>query len=57
MKTYEIFLTTGHIYRVEGMIINVDENTGQSIIYSENNPVYTKIVAVIPSTASVRVVS
>lgn len=57
MKTYEIFLITGHIYRVEGMIINIDKNTGQSIIYSENNPIYTKIVAVIPSTASVRVVS
>jgi hypothetical protein len=57
MKTYEIILANGHIYRVEGMIINVDENTGRSIIYSENNPIYVNIVAVIPSDASVWVVS
>lgn len=57
MKTYDIILTNGLIYRVEGIIIRVDENTGQSIIYSENIPGYTKIVAIVPSTALVIVVS
>jgi hypothetical protein len=55
MKTFDIFLADGNFYKVEGMIICVDENTGQAIIYSENNPVYTNIVAIIPPTASVRV--
>jgi hypothetical protein len=52
MKTYEVYLISGHVYRVQGVTVNVNENTGQSIIYAVNS-----IVAVIPSTASIRIIS
>jgi len=51
MKTFEIISGTGETYiNVEGEIITVNENTGQSIIFSKNDPTYTNIVAVIPAT-------
>ena len=52
MKKFKIVLQTGESIIIEGTIIQFSD-TGQSIIYSENNPVYTKIVAIIPSTALV----
>jgi len=52
MKKFKIFFLTGESIIIEGMMIQLSD-TGQSIIYSENNPVYTKIVAIIPVTALV----
>ena len=53
MKTFQVYLSTGQNVKIEGAMINVNEDSGQSIIYSENNPVYSNIVAVIPSNACV----
>jgi hypothetical protein len=57
MKTYQIFLANGETWRVRGAIMVVNKKTGQSIIYSLYEVVNTNIVAVIPSSALVAVVS
>jgi len=57
MKTFEIILDNGEVIEVQGEIITHCEVTGQSFIYSDNNPVYTCIAAIIPAKAFVRVLS
>jgi len=54
MKIYDIFLATGQTFRVKGMMLQRDEETGQTTIYSTNNPTYIYIVAIIPSTAAIK---
>lgn len=55
MKKFEITLENGNIVIVEGMLLTQCEATGQCFIYSENNPIWQRVVAVVPVTGFIRV--
>ena len=58
MKLYSIYLPhEEHAIYFEGEMLQHNETTGQSLIYSKNDPTYTNLVAVIPARALITIES
>lgn len=57
MKKFEIILHNGDTYEVNGMLVIPNDETGQSVIYNNIDPLNLNIVAVVPADALVIVKS
>ena len=51
MKKFEIILHNGDTYEVNGMLVIPNDETGQSVIYNNIDPLNLNIVAVVPADA------
>ena len=51
MKKFEIILHNGDTYEVNGMLVIPNDETGQSVIYNNMDPLNLNIVAVVPADA------
>lgn len=51
MKKFKIILHNGDTYEVKGMLVIPNDETGQSVIYSKNDPSNLNIAAVVPADA------
>ena len=51
MKKFEIILHNGDTYEVNGMLVIPNDETGQSVIYNNMDPLNENIVAVVPADA------
>ena len=56
-KTYQITSQTGEHFFVKGKFLTQCEMTGQIFIYSEKDPIWKNIVAVIPKESIVLLIS
>lgn len=53
----EVNTLDGKTFVITGAMMVVNDETGQTIVYGKNDPTYKNIVAVIPASAVVIVVS
>ena len=56
-KTYQITSQTGEHFFIKGKLLTQCEMTGQVFIYSENDPTWKNIVAVVPKESMVLLIS